>query len=392
MHSSKSNIRFTIRSLALLTALMITVSGCQILSFFDFLSDDPAGKKSEKEPKAVETVYVQSITGQQLEAVKQIFFQTVEEQKQFRFVELLPENLSGLAVLRLDILDYAIWENEEPIKDQAALGSDREIEEEGQDATPDTIIRRNANVRLKVSLFDAESGEPLIRSIFSQPFQQIYIEEELKHTRPEQQQELHRLLKLLIFRILASVYQDQEADGMMVLEIGRGYDLISDKLYNLGDRRLKKGIRHAEIGEYDKAKWIWKIVLYSPAEDEPKEIYLINRASAYYNLGQLYQREENWLEAAKMFSYANRLQQKLKYAHAWGESMQAWLEREKQPPAQPMELADDTTATKMVKEISSTEVMEELELILDLEVNNRLLLKAKELWPLDPDIKKLPPE
>ena len=361
---------------------MVVLPGCQLLSFFDFFSNETSTKKNGKDTKPVETIYVQSITGQQLETVKQIFFQTVGEQKQFSFVELLPENLNRLAVLRLEILDYTIWENEEPVEDEAVV----------QDATPDTFIRRNANVRVRVSLFDADTGEPMIRKIYSQPFQQIYIQGGTKQNRPEQQRELHRLFKLLIFRILASIYQDQGAGDMMDFESGLGHDLISDMIFNLGDSRLKKGIRLAESGEYDKAKWIWKIVLYAPAEDEPKDIYLFNRASAYYNIGQLYYREKDWLEAARMFSHANRLQQKLTYAHAWGESMQSWLEAQKQPALRAGEMQKEESSAQIGKELTSDEKMKAPEPILDLEINDRLLLKAKELWPLDPDIKKLPSE
>lgn len=370
-------------SLILLISLMVLLSGCQLLSVFDFFSDNSSSEKDSKKSKPVETIYVQSITGQQLETVKQIFFQTIREQKEFSFVELLPESLNNVAVLRLEILDYTIWENEESREDEAAE----------QDATPDTFIRRNANVRIKVSLFNAETGEPLIRSIYSQPYQQIYVEDETKQNRADKERELHRLLNVLLFRILASIYQDQDADDMMEFESGRGYNLISDWVYDLGDRRLKKGIRLAESGEYDQAKWIWQIILYSPADDEPKDIYISNRASAYYNLGQLYRRDGNWLEAAKMFSYANRLQQKRRYAHAWGESMQSWLEAKKEPP--PKKTAGRSQKVSMAsmrKEMPRDEGRKKPELILDLEINNRLLLKAKELWPLDPDIKQLPSE
>ena len=369
-------------SLILLICLTVLLSGCQLLSFFDFFSDDAPGKKGSKDSKPVETIYVQSITGQRLDTVKQIFFQSIGEQKQFSFVELLPEKLNGVAVLRLDILDYAIWENEESIEDET----------DEKDATPDTIIRRNANVRIKVSLFNAESGEPIIRSIFSQPFQQIYVEDETKQNRAEKELELHRLLNVLLFRILASIYQDQSANDMMEFESGRGYDLISQMVYNLGDQRLKKGIRLAESGEYDQAKWIWQIILYSPAEEEPKDIYIFNRASAYYNIGRLHQRENNWLEAAKMFSFANRLQQKRKYAHAWGESMQAWLEAKKQPAPKTAGKSEEMSLAQKRKEIPEDQETGKPEMILDLEINKRLLLKAKELWPLDPDIKNLPSE
>ena len=72
--------------------------------------------------------------------------------------------------------------------------------------------------------------------------------------------------------------------------------------------------------------------------------------------------------------------------------MQSWLEAQKQPAAKPMEMATVAAKGEETVNMPSEEKREKIEPVLDLEINNRLLLKAKELWPLDPDIKRLPSE
>jgi len=167
-------------------------------------------------------------------------------------------------------------------------------------------------------------------------------------------------------------------------EKGLAHDWFAKKVHNFGNRRIQKAIRLAKAGDLDEAIWIWRIILFSPIKDEPKDIYLHNRAATYYNLGIAYQLNDDWWKAAEMFSQANRIRQKLKYAQAWGNSIQLWLEEQRNPPSK-------KKATAIVKtDLQKVELMEEKELlsVINIEKNEQMLLKPRILWPLDPHLKK----
>lgn len=333
----------------------------------------------------IKRIYIQSFTGQNIREVQEVFWESVAEQDVFTFVELLPDDYINLKILRIEVVDYAIWENDEKI-----TMSDPYLK--AIDTTDDVLKRRNAIVSLRISLFDAESGTLLIRKTYSQPFQQIYIGTEAISSMPDQQLELRRLMKILIFRIFADFYQVQHKVTELDLEDGFGYDWFSLHVHNIGYKRLKKGIRLAMAGDYDQAIWVWKLVLFKPENEEPLEIYRKNRASAYYNLGVVYDRKDEWLQAASMFSKANRLIQKLKYAQAWGNTMQDWLDEQKKSTSDYVDLTSLKERKKGVKVLDQDKAKtiqkeEEEDFLLSIEKNEQFLLKARELWPLEPILK-----
>lgn len=399
------------KAILLLTFIFFSfLPGCQFLSSLKpWSDDDQSGITTGSSPSQLDSIYIQSITGHRTEIVKKIFLETIKEQNAFSLIELLPDDLSRLGVLRMEILDYSIWENTEPLPEQLKTilnrknkGTEKEIltsknsVEINQELNnlpeknKNILVRRNAIVRIKVVVFAAETGRPLVRKVFQQPFQQIYFTQSDIEQRPGEQVELLRLTKLSVLKIFESLLPIQKTKGLAKAEKGEGHDWISQNLYNFGDRRLKKGNKYAESGKIDKAVWIWKIVLYGSAKEEPKDVYIKNRASAYYNLGLVYNHQGNWLAAANMFSQANRLQQKLKYAQDWGESMQLWLQQQRYPVIKKPEnenLKKTVTKTEKEEEVSIEDNMSEI--IKNIEQNDQLLLKAKELWPLDPHIKNL---
>ncbi len=368
-----------------LFALLFALHSCQYLTPLTSLVQDRTPSDPSTDSVLVDTVYIQSFTGQNLNEVRSIFFDTFKEQNSYSFVELLPDDLSKLGIVRLEVKDYAIWENEEliPIPEDNVLSTEK---------TFDIIIRRNAIVSIGVSLFEAESGKQLVRRLFSQPFQQIYLDERSVAQRPEERVELQRLTKILVFRILESFHPDRADLVLTHLEPGKGHNWVSRTFYDLGDRRIKKGNRLALAGDMEQAIWLWKIVLFESGRGETEAIYLQNRASAYYNLGNLYSHTGNWLLAAEMYSHANRLQQKLKYAQAWGENMQLWLDEQKSLNGKKASAQKPEYIARKDDEmpISSEEVIPER--IKNIEQNRQLLLKAKDLWPLDPNLKNQKPK
>ncbi len=358
--------------------------GCQFFSFNSSSTSTDQNDHLDSTLSSIKTIYVQDFTGQSLESVRNVFYEIIEEQDSFSFVELLPESFSELGVLRLEVMDHSIWENEEliPILEDNILSTEK---------TFSIIRRRNAIVSIKVSLYDAETGKPLVRKVFTQPYQQIYTDEQSIANRPEEHIELHRLTKLLFFRILESFNPDREHNGMVNLEEGEGYDWFSAYIYNLGDRRVKKGNRLAKTGELDQAIWTWKIVLYGATKEEPHDVYVKNRASAFYNLGIVYQQKNDWWLAAKMFAKANRLQQKLKYAQAWGENIQSWLEQQKQPGIAREDEQEEQLVVQEMEQITETEMEVRSDMIISLERNQQLMLEERDLFPLDSYIKSLQP-
>lgn len=390
--------------LALVVLLLFGTSGCQYINFtlpFDlsskipFLKDDsdPAIAETEKpgtdkappiktqskgdnSSARIKKIYIQNFSGQKVEEVQKIFFNAAEEQSYFTFVELLPDNLEELGVLRIDVADYNVWEIDEKASDLNDYPT--------SSIKPDDSIKRiNAIVSLKVNLFDAKTGKRLVTRRFTQPFQQIYVGKEAISNRPENSIELNRLTKLLIFNMLDSFLSKEEISADMEYEKGLADDWIVKKIYNMGNSRIRKGIRLAKAGKLDEAIWVWRITLFTPKGDEPENIYLYNRASAYYNLGIAYQMTKDWWKAAEMFSHANRIQQKLKYAQAWGNSLQIWLEEQKNPQPIKSEPAVVKTTENKVQLDEKTKPLS----VKSIEENNQLLLKPRILWPLDPYLK-----
>jgi len=357
---------------------IMTLPACSII---DSLLN--SAKKNGISRRTGNVVYIQSFTGQEIKEFQEIFFQTVREQNAYTFLELLPDQMAGLSVLRIEVLDHNIWENEEiiPMFEEDALSKEQ---------TMDIMLRRNAIVRIKVSLFDAATGNVIVRKIISQPFQQVYYGEESINNRPSRKMEFLRLSKLLIFRMMDSFQTDSERNELQRLEEGDADSWIIGMIRNSNSHKIRKANRFAKAGDFDQAVLIWKVVLFSPSKEKHEFAFLKDRASIYYNLGIIFKQQGDLIQAAEMFSRANRLIQKLKYAQAWGETMQQWLQLQKNGK-KPVKTEEDQemAVQKTLDDFDSTETISS-DRIKYLERNNRLLLNAKDLWPLEPIIKNYP--
>ncbi|NQU63060.1 MAG: hypothetical protein HQ517_02085 [SAR324 cluster bacterium] len=318
-----------------------------------------------------------------MNAVRDTFFSILRQQTTFSAIEILPDDLSDLGVLRLDILDHSIWENEElvPVADDNVLSVGDE---------PDLLLRRNAVVRIRASLFEAETGKPILRRIFSQSFQQIYVNQQSINNRPDKELEIQRMTSLLFSKILINIRVDQEENRLNDFELGLDDSFFSRYIFGLENLRIQKGIRFAKAGKIEQAELIWKVIIYETAKDQADEIYLINKASALYNLGIIYTSKKRWLLAAEMFSKANRIKQTLKYAQAWADSMEHWLEVQKEAQTASKQEIVKGEQTKIPKKQNKQKLEKNTEITsTNAEQNNALLLNAQDLWPLDPDIKKI---
>jgi len=220
----------------------------------------------------------------------------------------------------------------------------------------------------------------LLKGLFAQPFQQIYVTEDDKKKRPDEKLEMLRNTKLLLFNILDQM-AGKPASKKLYLENGKGFGWYNRLLMQNGNRRIKKGNQLAEAGKLDQAILMWNIVLYEKEPEEPIDIYISNRASVFYNLGRVYHQKKDWWKAASMFSKANRIEQRLKYAQAWGDEIYHWLERQKKTGIrEKIQLTDKMDADKQIIE-------KQQPLIKHLESSDDLLLKPRILWPFDQDLK-----
>jgi tetratricopeptide (TPR) repeat protein len=355
----------------------VFLTSCQ---YFPFWNDESSKNLPLEESalKNIQGIYIQSFIGDNIQEFQKRFLTSLKSIKKYSITELLPDSLNNLGVLRIRVSDYTIWENEELINPFTDLGE--------FDVSPDTkFVRRNALVNVHISLYEAESGKILIQKYFSQPFQQIFLGNEETQNRISKEQELIRLTELLSKKVIDALLEVTLEDQPLNLKYGIGYDLISGIVFDLGDWRIRKGIKFAEAGNFEQAAEVWKIVLFEPGKNEPEDIYFQNKAAAYYNLGIVYLRQKNWLEAAEMFSNANRINRKMEYAQAWGDSIQSWLEenKSKENSMAALEAADEKE--KNIEDSYSEEQPNVDKLSI---VNHEdLLLKPMKLWPLESLIK-----
>ncbi|MDX2469189.1 MAG: hypothetical protein QNL04_01295 [SAR324 cluster bacterium] len=355
----------------------LTLAGCQYVEKFGLWPSKQSQAEITKNViqqklQAITTIYVQSLTGENQQEIKDVLFKEIEA-RGYKIVDILPDDEKNMGVLRMWVENYSLWENrEKPVEVDLETDPDKK---------PKEILRRNALIGVNINLFDGETGTALIRERFSQPFQQIYVGKKDTERRPKEGKELLRLTKILTQKVMER-FETSAEDTNFDLERGEAFGWVANEVHDYGDPRVMKGNDYASSGQYQKAKLMWKIVLFAPNNSEPEEVYLINRATAFYNLGQVYHTQGDYLFAAKMFSQANRLQQKLKYAQAWGDNMHAWLDAHLNPQRG---IAPVIIEKKVIVQV----VKAKPPLIQTLESNNKLLLDAKQLWPLEPKINEL---
>jgi len=362
------------------------------LNLLEIEDQEPGSSKSEETARkkkvqqfiqakllSINTLYVQSFTGENLDEVRVGLYNAIRAQGRLKLREILPDDTKGMAVLRIHVDDFAIWDQEENFEQ---LDLDR-YDKSAKTLVPAKIIRRNALVGVQLSLFDAESGLPLVRGRYSQPFQQIYAGKAIQDM-PRSSVEMERLTQILITKILKA-FNSSSSNQFVNLDLERGtsWGWFAQNIHDLGDSRIAKGIKMAKSGHLDEAVSLWKLVLFSQKLDEPEAIYRVNRASSFYNLGVVYQMQGDHLFAAKMFSQANRLKQTLRYAQAWGDNMHAWINEENK---QVRQFSPDIEAFGSKKDKVKPKKIKP-DVVLLLETNPSLLLKAQQLWPLEPVIK-----
>lgn len=371
--------------LLMMIFITMTSSGCHTIDrMLEYNAKSSSSKKetvSHLTPK--KTFYIQSFTGQNTDLFRTIFYQLAREQSGVQLTELLPENLTNIGIVRLKVLKYLIWENKEPVPAQFG--------EEKRDNSSKYIIRRNALVSIRLSLFEADTGKRIINRNFSQPFQQIYYNEQSQKNRRSETEELSRLTHILMQRVTAVILSSGKEDEYP-FEQGLSHGLLAETFVNKGDSRIKKGVKQAQSGFNEKALLIWKLSIFEPDETAPNDINQKNKASAYYNIGVLHTRQQKWLDAADKFSQANRLNPTLRYAQAWGSSMHNWMMSQKETrkkvkkvkPA--VKKKPPLLPSPAIHEKKSKQKKDKT--VIPIEENQQLLLNPQLLWPLDPVIKK----
>ncbi len=228
----------------------------------------------------------------------------------------------------------------------------------------------NARVIVRLSIYGLDNKlintkEQLVT------FQQYYNGIVDYENRPDGQVELTRLIRLGLDRLIYDLNYSK-INEYQYFERGRTSNPLRSAAPNLeGQITIDKGIRFAHS-----AKWAYAITAWQKASFEPESAtdpnFIQNRASAYYNIAQVYSINGIWSEATKFYAYANLTLRKTHYAQAWADATVRWLnEKEKGPTAVSADLIRIADGIKAPQDIDFLIPKPNMNLLLDKEV----------LWP-----------
>ncbi|MBL0691351.1 MAG: hypothetical protein JJV97_03380 [SAR324 cluster bacterium] len=300
------------------------------------------------------------------------------KQNYFRIISELPtdEKLLALTLVINSKVSFAkFWElnldplaevNGDPNKLESILLTAK-IKADDDSLYPSIVS--NSLLKLRFKLSSAKDGIILLDTEKSLAFQQIYQGKEVVKDRPDGQQEFDRLVKLGFDRFAYQLNFNKKEE-FIHLEAGLANSFIRKMIPFLnGEPTIMKGIRLAQGKNWLNALTTWLIVTYEPLEGVSDKTFLKNRASAFYNMGQVYAYHNLWESAVLMFSYANQSDSKVHYAQAWSDSVTAWKEYD-------YTRLMETDLIKLDKDILSLDPIERLKLLEFVPA-----LKRDTLWP-----------
>lgn len=345
----------------LLLASWLGLTSCNSSNSFQHVAPPDA---SQAKLEDLRLLYLYSFNGKKAEYLRPFFLEALENLGVFDITETEPDEKEETAGIIISIDDYFIDEKKEIYSDVDLIGNlpvpafkhKREL------------IRRNAQIVGTIIIKQSVYGAEIFRKKFIQAYQQIYVDEETKENRPIPAVEMERLSKLAMTRVAQLLdYRSQN----IVIPLEKGEKNYWG-LFSVSNPRIIKGINYARDNKLDDAMLLWKTVLFEEepnedASDQAKELYKKNRVAAYYNIGQIYRAQEKWLDAAIMFSKANRLRQKIRYAQAWADCLTNWKFEllEKSKKRERLQKGHVFLEEKKIEQI------------------DELLLKRTKLWPFE---------
>ena len=131
-------------------------------------------------------------------------------------------------------------------------------------------FQRTLDLEIKFSFKSLETNEVLKEIKEQVSFQQIYSEMEDELLIPDQNQEMNRLARLLLKRMLMKISPVAQQE-ILELESGSAPLEWTLKTVDFGHTGIQKGVRYATNGEYEQSKKAFYYVLYEPKSLEKKE-------------------------------------------------------------------------------------------------------------------------
>lgn len=335
--------------------LLLVLTSCQLTRKTDLKL--PVIDRDLSRMRTLESIYVQSVTGfEDDEFELERIIEYLDDLDLYDILEDVPDEIDGIAALNLKKVELLQWEEEEY---------------SGEVKT----IRRNIILKVQASLKMLKTAEELLRLDIEAPYQQIYIGEKAIENMPSLEKEEERLTDQA-FKQFIEYIDYQTIEQPVEFETGKTNSIIG--LFSPGNKVIEKGIRLAETEKYLQARLTWASVTFEPETKSSEAFFRFNRAAAFYNIGILFQLENQWLKAAKMFSSANQMMQKEKYADAWSNAVVRWKSemRNRKPDDSPTQ-----TITRQKKKAA-----EQKPKPWRVPLKPEYQLKIQKLWPYDKEM------
>lgn len=360
-----------VQSVLIATLLFIT-TGCTLLY--------PKGKvtiahkvQAKGNIRNIKTLYIESFKGKNAMETRAILESAVQLQRLYKIAGILPtKNLESVGILKIEITEASSKDLEEDLADltekELQMFYGESIVSLGDEKlNKGKLIRRNALISLKVVLSQANDKKKiLVNRTYTQPYQQIYRGETAIAKKKPLSLESDRLNHLVIAKFLRSINYKRTKTIIPFEFAGKKK---KSYFWPFVESTIERGIRLAEGKNYIKAETIFTLLSHRMGKNSKKSFEVISKEKAqiYYNLGVIKQLQQKWEGAALMFSKANRLQQKMKYAQAWADSIQRWKDLQQ----------IKVKGTNLIKPIQTIQK----ERIPSIEDQDRLLLDKNKLWP-----------
>ncbi len=339
--------------------------------------------------KQYNTFYLQYLDGDVGNQVRSELLKLLRNEYKLNVVEVLPASLEKVAVIRLHVQDFSIWETKEKIKINLMHVKDKE-------RWPSFIIRRNVLIRFQIEIYNAKERTLDSRTTYIRPFQQVYVQRTQETKIVSKKNELLRLSLLLMKNMITS--------ELFHISTKKNYSYAPVSFFAT-DRRLNRAMSLLNSGFASEAVWLWQLILYTPLQGEDSEDYLKAKRDAFYNLGIYLSKKNQWKVAIYMFAQANRLDPQVVYADLWGQATYQWLYQQKlaQVLAQEQAAKEKGTTKKETKSTTTSKVIAKPKRkykaivpkllpipdnVLLLESLPSLLLQPKKLWTTEDTILK----
>ncbi|KAK3603991.1 hypothetical protein CHS0354_026787 [Potamilus streckersoni] len=306
----------------MLSAAFIFPAGCSYYMIPERISVERNIEHTDM--SGITDLYIESFTGRDSVRLLPIFLSEINKRGVHRLLDRLPaERSKSVGIVRVSVEEVIFTENEIRSRAPEAMTQDL-LNKEGDTLTIDLedvpiAVRVNSSVSVKFSVRRYTDSILLYENVIGRSFQQVYRNVLEIGERPDADFETDRLSRL-IFSAFADKIDSVTTTRSIAFEKGIAYNLdYRDTLAIEGNAIMVKGLRYAEVRNWNLAILTWMVVAYEPDKADTAENYLKNRASAFFNIGQVYMYNQEWENAARMFAEANLSYPRLHYAQFWSD-------------------------------------------------------------------------